>query len=143
MAVIHSLKGIVFILTGELAVIYCLSKSFSSSYYNYSLEYLQSSILPTVLYIFLTFKFAAIQFGSCPFFQCFSKYQPLSKKLVIKAAILSEQHRLNWNENSHLKQLLFQILFFRIPSCLKQLLLSSNYFLKIKNCSNQLLLEDK
>ena len=83
MAFIHSLNGITFILTGELAVIYCLSNSFCSRYYNYFLEYSQASIPCTILlYIngtvhFSDVKFAAIQFNKRAFFKCISKYQSL------------------------------------------------------------------
>ena len=73
---IHSLNGTIFILTGELAVIHCLSNSFSSRYCNHFLEYSQASILSTVLCIFLMLlKFAAIQFGQRTFFQRISERQ--------------------------------------------------------------------
>ena len=55
-------------------------------------------------------------------------------KLLIKAAIFSEQHQLYWNESSHLKQL---------PSCLVQLLLANTYFLVINTFSDQLLASEE
>ena len=76
------------------------------------IEYSQLSTLSTFLYI--------------------SRCQNLQSSflLLIEVAIFSEQHRLYWNESSHLKQLLLcRKIFFRIPSCLEQLLLSNNYFL--------------
>ena len=69
MALVHSLNGTIFIFTGELAVIRCLSNSFSSRYCNYFLDCSQASILLTVLSTFLMLKFAAIQFGKRTFFQ--------------------------------------------------------------------------
>ena len=59
-------------------------------YYNYFLEYSQPSILSTILRIFLALKLSAIQFDQ-----------------RIEAGLFSEQHRLDRNEYSHLKQLLF------------------------------------
>ena len=122
MAVIHSLKGTVFNLTGELLAIHCLSNSFSrQQQYVYfqkrlvpamrsfrgtiiiSIEYSQISILSKALHIFLTLKFAAIQFCQRTFFLRISGYQSPRKKnkLLIEAAIFSEQHRLYWNESSY------------------------------------------
>ena len=83
MAFIHSLNGITFILTGELAVIYCLRNSFCSRYYNYSQNTRRHPFLVrycctlTVLCIFLMLKFAAIQFNKRAFFKCISEYQSL------------------------------------------------------------------
>ena len=65
---IFSLKGIGFILTGELGVIHCLSNSFSGRYHNYFLELLQPSTLSKGICIFVTLKFAAIQLGQRTFF---------------------------------------------------------------------------
>ena len=93
MALIHSLNGTIFIFTGELAVIRCLSNSFGSRYCNCFLEYSQASILLTVLCIFLMLKFAAIQFGKRTFFQRNSGHQSRWNKLIIKTAIFPEQ---NW-----------------------------------------------
>ena len=107
-------------------------------------EYLGPSILSTVLYIFQTLKFAAIQFYQNTFFQSISEHQSPWNKLFIKAAVFSEQHRLHWNDSSHLKQLRFRRKnFFRIPSCLEQLLLHNNYSLVINTFSDKLLREDK
>ena len=91
-ALVHSLNGTIFTFTGELAVIHCLSNSFSSRYCNYFLEYSQASIILTVLYIFLL-KFAAIQLGKHPFLQRNSGHQSLWNKLIIKTAVFPEQ---NW-----------------------------------------------
>ena len=76
-------------------------------------------------------------------FSVFQNTNHGEKKLLIAQAIFSEQYHLNWNESSHLKWLLFRkMIFFRIPSCLKQLLFN-NYFLLINTFSDQLLLKDK
>ena len=65
------------------------------------------------------------------------------KETFIKTGIFPDQHRLYWNETSHLKKLLFRKNnFFRTPSCLEQLLLSKNYFFLTNTFSDQLLLED-
>ena len=89
MAWIYFLKNAILILTGETAVIYCFSNSFSSRYYNYFLEYSQPSILSTVLCNFLMLKFAAIQFGQTSFFQLISEHQAplLSKQLCFQSSI--------------------------------------------------------
>ena len=92
MALIHSLNGTTFIFTRELAVIRCLSNSFSSSYCNYLLEYSQASILSTVLCIFPMLKFAAIQFGKLTFFQRNSGHYSRWNKLITEAAIFPEQN---------------------------------------------------
>ena len=118
---IFSLKGIGFILTGELGVIHCLSNSFSSRYHNYFLELLQPSTLSKGICIFVSWN-----------------------KLIIKAAIFSKQYRLCWNNRSHLRQLLFcRKVFLRIPTCLEQLRLSNNCFVVTNTFSNQLLLKDE
>ena len=112
-------------------------------------EYLQPSILSTVLHIFLTLRFAAIQFYGRNF-QPISEHQSPWNKFLIKAAVFSEQHRLYRNKNSHLKLLLFcRQKFLRILSCLEQILLSTDcswlqilflisYSLKINTFSGQL-----
>ena len=82
---IHSLKGIGFILTGELGVIHYLSNSFSSRYHNYFLEFLQPSTLSKVISIFLTLKFAAIQLGQRTFFH--RETNLLSKQLYFPSNI--------------------------------------------------------
>ena len=123
MTVIHYSKGTVFILTGELAVIHCLSNSFTSRYH----KYLQPSILSMVQCIFLKFKFAAIQFGQCTFFQRILPWN----KLIIKATIFSEQHQLYFIWEQSLEAATYSLkYFFRIPRCPEKLLLSNNYFLK-------------
>ena len=80
---IYSLNGATFILTGELAVIRCLSSFFSSSYCNYFLEYSLVSIVSTVLCIFLMLKFAAIRFGHRTCFQRISEHQSPRNKLLL------------------------------------------------------------
>ena len=67
-----------------------------------SIEYSQPSILLTVLFIFLTLKFAVIHFCQRTFFQCISEQQSQRNKLLIEAALFSEQHRSYQNESSHL-----------------------------------------
>ena len=99
-AVIHSFSGIYF---DWRTCYHPLSNSFSNRSYNYFLEYSQTSIFSTVLCIFLTFKFSAIQFGQRTFFRGVSEHKSPWNKLLIEAAIFSEQHRLYWNESSHLK----------------------------------------
>ena len=141
----------------ELAVIHCLRfpqavlclfpknvgspmRSFKGNIIIY-IEYSQPSILSTLLYIFLNFF---IQFYQCTFFQRISERQSPWNKFLIEAVAFSEQHRLCWNESSHLKQLLFgRNIFFRLPSCLEQLLFPNNYSLVTNTFSDQLLLEDK
>ena len=142
-----SLKCTVFIIyiDRKLAVIYCLSNSFSSSmltskkcwfqlcvlseYYNYFYRILAAiSILSTLLYISRMLKFVAIQFCQRIFFQRVSEHQLPWNKLLIKETIFSEQHQLYWKESSYLKQLFFRRkIFFRILSCLEQLLPSNNF----------------
>ena len=82
---IFSLKGIGFILTGELGVIHCLSNSFSSRYHNYFLELLQPSTLSKGICIFVTLKFAAIQLGQRTFFH--RETNLLSKQLYFPSNI--------------------------------------------------------
>ena len=71
------------------------------------IEYSEPSILSTVLHVFLTLEFAAIQFCQRTFFQRISEHKSPWKKLI-KAAVFSEQHRFYWNESSYLKELLLQ-----------------------------------
>ena len=82
---IFSLKGIGFILTGELGVIHCLSNSFSGRYHNYFLELLQPSTLSKGICIFVTLKFAAIQLGQRTFFH--RETNLLSKQLYFPSNI--------------------------------------------------------
>ena len=81
------------------------SYAFFQRYYYYSKKHPQPSILQTALYNFLMLK--------CPhFLKHFSSLyfttQSPWNKLLIEAAIFSEQQRLYWNESSHLKPLFFQ-----------------------------------
>ena len=77
----HSLKNIfyififisIFILTGELAVIHCLSNSFSSRYYNYFLQYAAIHSLNGDVH-FSDVKIATIQSGYRIFFQLISEH---------------------------------------------------------------------
>ena len=88
------------------------------------IEYSQPFILSTVLYIFLTLKFAAIQFYKRTFFQCISEHESPCNKFLMEAVVFLEEHRLYWNKSRHLQQSLFHKKnSFRIPSCLEQLLL--------------------
>ena len=105
-------------------------------------EYLQPSILSTVLHNFLTLWFAAIQFYGRNF-QPISEHQSPWNKFLIKAAVFSEQHRLYWNKNSHLKLLLFcrkKFLKILLPTDYSwlQILFLISYSLKINTFSGQL-----
>ena len=98
MALIHSLNGTIFIFTGELAVIRCLSNSFSSRYCNYFLEYSQVSILLTVLCIFLMLKLAnALSFSviqaPVPVKQIYyqNSYISRAELIIMKWAIFAER----------------------------------------------------
>ena len=160
MVVIHSSKSSVFILIGELAVIHCLRISSSSTMFiskkrlapvmrsfkgtiTIYIEYSQPFILSTVLYIFLTLKFVAMQFYQRTIFPCISEHESSYNKFRIEAAVFLEQHRLYWNKSRHLKQSLFHKKnSFRIPSCLEQLLLPNNYPLVTNTFFDQLLLEE-
>ena len=51
------------------------------------IEYSQPFILSTVLYIFLTLRFTAIQFYQRTFFQRISEHQPPWNKFLIEAAV--------------------------------------------------------
>ena len=65
-------------------------------------------------------------------------------EFLIEVAVFSEQHRLYWNESSHLKQLISCTKnFFRISSCLEQLLLRNNNSFVTNTFPDQLLLEDE
>ena len=113
------MKNIVFILTGDLQssidwvifpeVVFLFPKkvgfnyAFFQSYYNISIEHSQPSIHAAVLYIFVMLKFAITLFSQRTFFQFVLEYQSRWKKLLIAAAVFSEQNHLNWNERSHLK----------------------------------------
>ena len=80
-----------------------------------SIEYLQPSIISTVLYIILTLNFASIQFCQQTFFQRISEHQSPWNKLLMEAVIFSEQHQLYWKESSYLKQLPYcRKIFFQI-----------------------------
>ena len=77
--------------------------------------------------------------GSWTFFQLISEHQSPWNKILIKAAIFTEQHRLGWNDS----YFFVENFFFRIPGCLEQILFSNNYFLVINTFPYQLLIEDK
>ena len=64
-------------------------------------EDLHSCILSTVTYVFLTLKFAGIDFYQCTFFQRISEHKLPQNKPFIEEATFSEQHRFYWNESSH------------------------------------------
>ena len=128
MAVIHFLKGSVFILIGELATHVYFQKMlvptmrpFKGTTIIYT-EYTRNHPLfqrYCTLYL-QTLKFAAIQFYQHPFFQRISEHQLPWNKFLIKAAVFSEQHRLYQNKSSHLKQIFFRRnIFFKIPACLE------------------------
>ena len=121
MAFIHSLKVIIFVLTGELAVTYCLIYSFSSRYHNYFLEYWQPSILSKLFCIFLMLKFGVVRFGQRSVFQNTSHRETnlLSKHLYFQSSInYNEMRAATWSSYFFAKR----FFFFRIPSCLQQLL---------------------
>ena len=128
MAVIHFLKGSVFILIGELATHVYFQKMlvptmrpFKGTTIIYT-EYTRNHPLfqrYCTLYL-QTLKFAAIQFYQHPFFQRISEHQLPGNNFLIKAAVFSEQHRLYQNKSSHLKQIFFRRnIFFKIPTCLE------------------------
>ena len=161
MAVIHFIKSAVFTLTGELTIIHCLSNSFSSSMFIskkklipamrsfkgtriISAEFSQPSILSTVLHIFLTLKFADIQFCQRTFFKHNSEHQSPWNKLPMEESIFSVQHQLYWSESNRVKHTFSQkYFFFRILGRLDHLLLFKNYCLVTNTFSDELLLEDK
>ena len=116
------------------------------------LEYSQPSSLSTVLYTFLTLKFAAICFCQCTFLQRISENKPPRNKLLIEPAILSEQHRIytemrtaTWSSYFFTERFFSEnfvvwsgYFFLIITSWLKILFLIS-YFLKINTFPAQLL----
>ena len=121
---LNSCSGNIF-LTWDLVVIDCFGTFFSSSMFIsikvlvlvrpsfrvitiISIEFSQLFIHSAVLQIFVKLKFVVILFYQSTFFQCISEYQSQWNKLLLEAAIFSEQHQLCWNENSHSKQLLFR-----------------------------------
>ena len=115
-----------------------------------SKEYSQPSILSTVLYIFLTVKFAVIKFCQRTFFKRISEHQSPWNKLLIEASTFPEQYRLYWNENSDFEAAtfpqkdFFQIVvwssyFLLITTSWWQILLLISYFFKINTFSAQLL----
>ena len=91
------------------------------------------------MYIFLTLKFAAIQFCQRTFFQRNSEHQSPQNKLFIEGAIFSDQHR----EQPFEAATFLQKDFFKIPGCLEQLLFSNYYFLVTNIFSDQVLFECK
>ena len=130
MAVIHFLKGSVFILIGEFALathvyfqkmLVPTMRPFKGTTIIYT-EYTRNHALfqrYCTLYLQML-KFAAIQFYQHPFFQRISEHQSPWNKFLIKAVVFSEQHRLYQNESSHLKHIFFRrIIFFKIPTCLE------------------------
>lgn len=136
MEVGHSLMGTVFILIRKFEVVHCLSNYFSSTkiiskkrlapavffqrYYNYFHIILAAIHFSTLRYVSLTLQFAATQFCQRTFFQCILEHQSPSNKLLIKATIFSEQHRLYWNESCYLKQYFSAERFFsEYRSCLE------------------------
>ena len=134
-------------ITGDLAVSHCLSNGFFWVIYLFpkkcflfvmrffkgtkiiSIGDLQRFILSTVLYIFLTLKFAAIYLCWRTFFQRISEYQ-LLWNFLSKQLTFSEQHWLYWNDNSHFFEAatFHKKNFFRTPSCVAQLLLCNIFF---------------
>ena len=129
MTSIHSLNGTMFILTGELTVIHCLSIFFSSRYCNYFLEYSQTFILSTVLCIFLMLEFAAIQVGPSTLVQNTSH-----SETNLLPNQLYHQSSNDYNEMRDFRRDIFseyQVVW------ISYFLLGNNTF------SNQLLLEDK
>ena len=67
------------------------------------IEYSQPFILSTVLCIFQTLKFAAMQFFQRTIFQCILEHESLCNTFLIEAIVFLEQHRLYWNKSRHLK----------------------------------------
>ena len=139
------MKNIVFILTGDLAVIHWLSNVSSSSIFFFqkmlvsvmlsfrviiiiSIELLQPSIHAVVMYIFLMLKLAIILFCQHTFFQCVSEYQPRWKKTTYCSSSIfrAASFKLKWEQPLEVATF-SQNDFFRIPSYLKQLLFN-NYF---------------
>ena len=64
-------------------------------------EDLHSCILSTLTYVFLTLKFAGIDFYQCTFFQRVSEHKLPQNKPFTEEATFSEQQRLYWNESSY------------------------------------------
>ena len=126
MGFIHSLNGTIFIFTGELTVIHCLSNSFSRRYCNYFLEYSQASIHLTVLCIFLMLKFAAIQFGKRTFFQAYFTTPVTMKQTYYKSSYISRA------ELIIMKWKIFAGTFF-------QLMFRKSFFSRISNYSEYVL----
>ena len=106
----------------------------------FSIEYNTAAIL----FVNCAVYFTELKIFSHPVllthFQRISEHQSPRNKQLIQAAISSEQHGLYWNDSSHFKQLLFRRkIYFRLSSCLEQILLFNNYFLVTKTFSDQLL----
>ena len=142
MAFIHSLKVIIFVLTGELAVTYCLIYSFSSRYHNYFLEYWQPSILSKLLCIFLMLKFGVVRFGQRSVFQNTSHRETnlLSKHLYFQSSInYNEMRAATWSCYFFAKRFFFfsEYLLSSAATSFLLVLFGNNIF------SNKLLLNDK
>ena len=88
----------------------------------------EPSIHLTVLYIFLTLKFAAIQFHQRTFLERISEHKSLWSKLRIETSIYfqSSIDYIKMRVATWSSYFFAEIFFFRIPSCLEQLLFPNN-----------------
>ena len=143
MAVIHSLKGSVFILLRKFAIIHCLriSSSIAGWYYNYLYNILAAIHFFNGIVHFSDFRIWSHIILPTHFLLAYLRTPVTVKQISHRCSCILRATR---NENSQLKQLLFRRkILFKIPSCLEQLLLSNNYSLVTNTFSDQLLLEDK
>ena len=154
MTAIHSLKCTVFILTGKLEVIHCFCNCFSSSMFIskkkldlamrsfkcatiISIEYSQPSIISTVLHIFLTLKFAFIQFYQHTFCRCISNTSHRETNFLLK-----QLYFLRSIDYTEMKTATWSNYFFLITSIWSQILFLISFFLKIISFPAQLLFQE-
>ena len=104
--------------------------------------YSQQSIFSTVLYIFLTLEFEAIQFYQRTF-SVFKNTVTVKEISYRSRCILRGTSIITKWEQPLEGAIFWRKIFFKIASCPEQLLLSNNYSLVTNTFSDQLLLEDK
>ena len=104
--------------------------------------YSQQSIFSTVLYIFLTLEFEAIQFYQRT--SSVFKNTVTVKEISYRSRCILRGTSIITKWEQPLEGAIFRRkIFFKIASCPEQLLLSNNYSLVTNTFSDQLLLEDK
>ena len=156
MTLIHSLKGTVFIFTGELAVIYCLSNTFNSQqYYVYFHKKLVHAFLQRYhsIHSHPSFKdtayFSDVRFRSYPilpthFLSSYFRTPGIVKQTYYQRSYIFSAASIILKRVQLLEAATFSREdFFWRYICLKQLLLSNNCFLVTYTFFNQLFLADR